>query len=384
MYNVAIIDITGKGGFRYNYELCSALAQDSMYINKVYNITPDVEVQEQGFSYIRMLQLLPKRYRSTTSRVKRIIQALQVVLNYLYISVGLRTKRISIAHFEWLPFLDFSSVDIIFLKWIKVLNPHIRIVFTMHNVFPHGMHETKKDVYIKRIRKLSNSIDSFMVHTYHTQKEFSNIYLIPIKKIGVAYHGIYKPEGITYIPTKKDGENTLRIFMYGLQDYYKGADILIEALSLLPEAYVNRTKTLIIGKTPLMMLNKYSKSLDRLNVVWKPGYYEQAALQKGLDNSDIVLLPYRAISQSAVLLEMIYLQKPVITSDLPSFVETLEGFDTNWFFKSENPLSLSNVIKDILDGNISLTKISEKIGRLKIKYSWSNSAKQTIELYNSL
>ncbi|MFK2235280.1 hypothetical protein ACIXMR_13945 [Bacteroides fragilis] len=56
---------------------------------------------------------------------------------------------------------------------------------------------------------------------------------------------------------------------------------------------------------------------------WTPYFLEETVLHTRIQQADIIVLPYRAISQSGVLLLSIYFEKLVICADLPSFVETL-------------------------------------------------------------
>lgn len=379
MKNICIIDITGRGGYRYNCELCNALQDIVDEKTSVYNATPDIVLSSPSFKYIKFFKIVPEKYRQSRGSLKRILMTLEVMLNYLYLAFALRKRGVKIAHFEWLPFVEFIGIDYYFLRLLKLINPGLNLFYTVHNIFPHNLPETKKNDYIRRITKLNGILCKFMVHTHHSRTELSKIYDINLDRIGVAYHGIYKPEISVTKEEKKSGE--VRFFMYGIQDYYKGADILMEALKQLPEEYISKSKTYIIGKTPAEMLDNYKESLKTLNVTWVPGYYELDELKKGLQECDYVILPYRAISQSAVLLEMIYLTQPVIVSNLPSFVETLEGYPQNLFFNTNDSQDLSSVLKRVIDLKIDVNNAENALMILKQKYSWNTSAKQNLKIY---
>ena len=68
-------------------------------------------------------------------------------------------------------------------------------------------------------------------------------------------------------------------------------------------------------------------------------YYYSAA--------DIVILPYRKIYQSGVLMMSLSYKKPVVVSDLPSFKEIIDDNRTGYVFESENSLDLSRVINNL-------------------------------------
>lgn len=62
------------------------------------------------------------------------------------------------------------------------------------------------------------------------------------------------------------------------------------------------------------------------NFQWMPYFVAEQKLDYEINESDVIILPYRSISQSGVLLLSLYFKKPIITSDLPSFKETLKGY----------------------------------------------------------
>ena len=86
------------------------------------------------------------------------------------------------------------------------------------------------------------------------------------------------------------------------------------------------------------------------------------------------MLPYRAISQSGVLLLSINFGKLIICSDLPSFMETMRGEDGNeldgcLFFKNEDSVSLRDLLVRYIDQTIDENAIRERVQHLK--KSWA-------------
>ena len=145
--------------------------------------------------------------------------------------------------------------------------------------------------------------------------------------------------------------------MYGYQNRYKGTDILLEALKLLPFDVLQQTETYILGKTENGLYEKYENDLDRLHIKWINKYVSDDLLYNTIGKADLILLPYRKISQSGVLLLAMSYLKPILTSDLPSFKETLEGYDSSMFFESENPFSLANKIGQYVEGSFDVSQI---------------------------
>ena len=121
--------------------------------------------------------------------------------------------------------------------------------------------------------------------------------------------------------------------------------------------------------------------LTSLGGEWVGGVGPNKDLYQAIGESDLILLPYRNISQSGVLLLALSYKKPILTSDLPSFRETLEGYPRDYFFKPDNPKSLAEMLKRYVDGDINEEYLKEKIIKLNFKYSWSESARNTLAAY---
>ena len=103
-------------------------------------------------------------------------------------------------------------------------------------------------------------------------------------------------------------------------------------------------------------------------------YYYSAA--------DIVILPYRKIYQSGVLMMSLSYKKPVVVSDLPSFKEIIDDNRTGYVFESENSLDLSRVINKALDNPKLLEEIKENGYNLIVSdYKWETIGKQTVDAY---
>ena len=100
-------------------------------------------------------------------------------------------------------------------------------------------------------------------------------------------------------------------------------------------------------------------------------------------------MPYRAISQSGVLLLSIFFEKLIICSDLPSFRETMQGkwgdsLDRDLFFRTEDVGDLRNLLVRYVDGEVSEMLLRERILHLKHLYSWERAARATWDLYRSM
>ena len=127
------------------------------------------------------------------------------------------------------------------------------------------------------------------------------------------------------------------------------------------------------------------KDVDSV-ITWKASFLSDEELYQETNAADLIVLPYRAISQSGVLLLSIYFGILIVCSDLPSFKETMQGeeddsLDNDLFFKNEDADSLRGLIVRYIDGKIDEETVRKRVNHLKSLYSWQSAAKATIKVY---
>jgi len=312
-------------------------------------------------------------------------KAVESFINYTILLFYVLLKQPIVLHFQWFPFLEFSTVEIPYIKLLRWLLPRTRIVHTIHNVFPHGTSQTaRREEYRKRMMRMDKSIDHYIVHTESTAKEVERLFNIDKNRITVVPHGIFRPNYKLEqnVCCAENGKKT--IIFYGINRRNKGADILIDAVRQLPDECKNKVKVLIAGKTSNEYLKELQAKVGDAEVEFRPIFIPDNDLYELINNADFIALPYREISQSGVLLLALYFRKPLLISDLPSFRETLKGFTSDMFFETGDNKSMCDLIMRMLNGKIDTQKQLKVIESLNEEYSWENSAKKTLDIYNKL
>lgn len=380
---IAILDITSRNAVQYNPALCKALSN----INnggEVTLVAPKLHGSANDFKFKKLLTIVPDKWAGGENRIKRVVRALEVVLNYLYVLFYVVKAHPDVLHIQWLPFVEFMGGENYYLRLIKKLVPNLKIFYTVHNIFPHKLTDEKKTAYVHRFVSLDKYIDGYLVHLVSSKMELSEEFDIPQSKIFVAYHGIYVAENYVS-PQSSNSDGVKRIIMYGFQNKYKGADIFIDALGLLPDEYKEKISAQIVGlATDKELYSTYHDKAESLKVKWKNEFVSDKTLYEAIGMSDLILLPYRKISQSGVLLLALSFMKPILTSDLPSFKETLEGYPDDYFFKSNDIQSLSSMLMRFVDGKVDVDLQMNIIEKLNKKYSWEETAKSTLIAYNKI
>lgn len=366
---IAVVDITNKVPL-YNAALIKAL-KETAGSNDI------VDLYSSGSG---LLSLVPHRIENSKNIAKRAFKAVETILNWLYILLILSSKKYDVVHFQWLPFMEISNIELLFLRILKWTG-NKQLILTIHNVYPHGKNgEAYKTKYALRFRRAAKCFEKFIVHTSHTKKQVIREFNILEEKIFVVHHGIFEHKVISYEIEKCDSKK-FSIIMYGNQDKYKGTDIFVDALSLLPKDLKPNIKAVILGRMDGEMYNYVTQKEKDFDIEIIPRFVSDDELYGNIAKSDLIVLPYRDISQSGVLLLALSFHKCILTSDLPSFKETLEGFQDDMFFEAGNAQSMSLLIEKHIRGNIDKRGQLKAIDSLNKKFSWESAGQLTYKTY---
>jgi glycosyltransferase involved in cell wall biosynthesis len=270
-------------------------------------------------------------------------------------------------------------MDILFISLLKSVHAKSKVFLTVHNLTPHNVTGAALDSFMDIFEKVMRHIDGFIVHTSSTKGEFCSLFDVNPEKVSVVRHGIFDKGELP--PRINTDSSVCNVLMYGTQSFYKGTDILVDSLTYLPENVRQQLSVKIVGMTDQIFYNEHSDKAKELGVEWRNALISDEELKELLSWSDVIVLPYRKISQSGVLLETIYYEKPLIISDMPSFVETLSGYEQAMIFKAGDSKELSQSLNNFVSGNLDMDLVFNVIKTKKAEYSWENSAKQTIFAY---
>ena len=379
---ILAIDISGKVE-KYDNALYKCVSQTLPPQNVFTFACPYYSITNAQNS-LYLCSLVPKQFRHSRNICKRLLKVVEAIINYIIVLRYIKKEHIDVLHLQWLPFMDVCAIEGLWLKAIRKMNPEIKIIMTMHNIYPHNSSAAQKLTYRKRIQSILSLIDFWIVHTQYAEKKLETEYGIERHKIQIIHHGIFIPE-TTIPPRKRRTDRKIRILLYGLQSAYKGTDILIESIQLLPHSYKKKLEVQIIGATESSFYNKYKNDAMQENIIWINQYVSESDLLQYIQDADVLIFPYRSITQSGALLLGLYFQKPLLVSNLPAFRETLgEEYPNSLIFESNDSQALANSIKRYIDNPLDITKIKSIIKKLIDNNSWQQAANKTIELYHSI
>ena len=274
----------------------------------------------------------PLFYRRV-DRLEGVPPALGAVLKGLAHMVGLARlvrfaaqSRCHLVHVQWavIPVLDTIAIWL-----IRRSRP---VIVTVHDTLPFNgsaMALPQRAGFFWPARAASEVI----VHTKVGADRLAEAGVKP-DKINIVPHGpLFLPQrapGAAPPPRAADGLKTFVLF--GQMKPYKGIDLLVEAVSLLPQAVRQRSRFVVAG-APMMDMKPIEQSLKdkelSASIELRYGRLSELEMIDLFEEADVFVLPYRAVDASGVF----YLLRPqgkwIIASRVgvfaEDFVEDVDG-----------------------------------------------------------
>lgn len=309
-----------------------------------------------------------------------IFKTLSYALSLVLILQKVVCNRPKVVHIQW---IKFWLIDFLFLIFLKILS--IKVVYTVHNVVPHNpsfLDKYKYKIYYK-------IVDILIVHSESTKNELSMNFKL-FNKIKVCGHG---PLDIIVNDSDLDIEKE-RIFkelnlkgktvfsVLGFQNFYKGIDLVIDLWEReLKLQNKDKYKLVIWGKNKGV---DFSAIANLPNVHIRDEYISDVEFKSILQLTNVLLMPYRKISQSGLLFTAINENIPVIVSNNGGLSEPFKfgeiGEVINNCSIDEMKFAMDKIIAKIENNFFS----NEEFQRVKNQFSWTKFSNETQDIYQSL
>jgi len=177
-------------------------------------------------------------------------------------------------------------------------------------------------------------------------------------------------------------QNKKYFLFFGFIRDYKGLDILLNALKLLPQDY-----HLIIAGEVYGNFNKYQEIIDRLqlqsSITLLNHYITDDEVPCIFSASDVCVLPYRSATQSGIIGVAYQYNLPVIATNVGGLQEMITPYNTGLMVEKIDPTELAKTIEQYFNKNLK-EKFSANINLFKSKYNWENLAQAILDLYKRI
>lgn len=229
-------------------------------------------------------------------------------------------RKPDVVHFQWtvVPCLDVLAICV-----IRLLCP---VVLTVHDPVPfNGERRSWLQTWgFDRAIRVANRV---IVHTRSGRRTLVERG-VPAARITVIAHGPLKlavplPER----PVRETNDDRWTLLLFGEIKAYKGTDVLIEALALLPEAVRRQARVIVAGR-PQLDLGPIRERIDALGLAGvveiRARRFSEEEMATLFAETDCFVFPYRAIDASGVYFLVKSLGRWMIATRVGAFEEDLQ------------------------------------------------------------
>lgn len=223
----------------------------------------------------------------------------------------------------------------LFLAIVNRLKIKAKLILEMHEIVDPLEESILPIRLYSRImgRLLMSRIDAFVVHSASVKSQVAEIYHLRDNRVFVIPHGLYDVYHQDYdqvVAKRELGiEEGFTILYFGLIRKYKGVPYLVGAFNKLPQDIARRSRLVIAGEDwgdetslgDVINLSPYKEQ-----ITYNPQFVPDDIIPKYFSAADVVVLPYLRTAGSGVANIAMAYGKPIITSDLETMRECLEGY----------------------------------------------------------
>lgn len=276
----------------------------------------------------------------------------------------------------WLPYL---ALPLGFVT--KCLKKHTKVISIIDNLYSHE----KNFLDLPLTQFFLSQNHGFIVMNEFVKKEL--ITLKPKANVLTLEHPLYnhfgeKPDKDAAKYFLKINPNKKTILFFGLIREYKGLDLLINAFGILSNEY-----QLIIAGESYEDFSKYQQMIDHLpnkeNIFIHNHFIPDEQVPYFFSAADVLVLPYRSITQSGIARLAFNYDLPLITTNVGGLKETNYHNRTGIVLKEISSNLIAGSIIYYFENHLQDLFIPE-IRKLKAELTWNNFANGITRLYETL
>ena len=378
---VAMID---PGAFSpyYNHELCDALVKEEVAVVLITSKNPNrpFDLRESYPCYHLFYKMCAREGVLTNTWLRKYLKGFEHIFNMNKLISFLTYFHPDVIHFQWIP---LPLIDYYFLPKMAKIAP---LVLTVHNTTPFHGHPSSS-LQILNLQKVMKCFDHLIVHTQYSKRVLTFQSNIPAERISIIPHGILRLDRGSSEYKVPAGDKKV-ILHFGLLRPYKGLDLLIKAFAELPEK-VKQEAMLIIAGRPLMDVRPLINLAEMLGISaqinWILRYLAESEVVSLFRRAEFVVLPYRNIDQSGVLMTAIAFGKPVIVTRIGGFPEIIKNGTHGFVVDPGDVDGLSQAMTELLVNSRIRNEMSKNVQLLgATELSWNAIAQRTKSLYQRL
>lgn len=314
--------------------------------------------------------------RALTGASRQTLKGLSHGIDMIRLDGLLDRLGAEILHCQWLPLpvLDHQAV-----RWLRRKRP---VILTIHDSNPYNGGGN----WLMRagLLELPRAVDAVIVHTASARERLlergaraSRLYQVP--------HGLLNQPAVAPAPRRRAEDAPIVLLQFGKIKYYKGVDVLLEALALLSPDQRAKFEVQIVGK-PYMDtagLEDFVASRGLAEIVrFLFEFVEDEELLRLMAMADAIVLPYREIDASGVAMTAIAQAKPILGTTIDGFRELFADGGGARLVAPGSAEALAQVLREWAEAPEQLERLAREMEqRRALIPSWGEIGRRTIDVY---
>ena len=374
------IETFGRGGLiHYSHNLSRALAERGHRITLV--TAAGYELEDRALPEgTRVVQAIGRTSGRLGSRLPApalaLLRKAEAVYDSLTVARLARRLRPDVIHLHCT-----NPVKLLYLHNLARLGRPL--VATAHVVTPHERIRFQEAIY-RRVHRLA---DLIIAHSNFDRNRLEREFDVPPERVAVIPHGEYGFFEPAQEPTdRQEARRTLGLgsddevaLFFGYIREYKGLDVLLDAWPAVAEA--RPAARLVVAGDPVQLGSERRQQLqrqaERVGAVHRFGYVPFEDVSRYFAAADVLVMPYRHISQSGVLYLALALGVPVVATRVGGLPEMLRDGDSALLVPPESPDELAAAVARALGDAELRSRLAAGGRRVAESHSWPAVAEQT-------
>lgn len=380
---VVVADLTSRTP-PYDRRLCEALTEQGCELELWAAGCHTDDFQGMEVARRRGLLDVVAHLPGLSARMTKYGKAVEYLINLCILAVYLRCTRPDVLHVQWLPLLEvFPQLELTLLRACRQWG--VSVVYTVHDILPLD----GENDYRHTFQRVYHHADRLICHTNTAQQRL-------IDEFGVSAASIYRiPHGPLLEGAADQDQEEARAaqslssdrpiaLLFGVLRPYKGIDTLIAAWERV-ERRVPEALLVIAGSGQEAYVEEVRHTVEQAegrSIQTRLRFLPEEELVGLIAASDILVYPYRRITQSGALLAGMNAGKAIVASRVGGLQETLEDRETGRLVPPEDAKILGEVLIELLQDRDECRRLG-RAARTVVdeRFSWRAIAEQTICCY---
>lgn len=383
---VCVVETAGTGGLvHYAYHLCRALQRSQIDTTLVTATPYELRDLKHEFKVEPRLRLWNARRSASSTlwrKIRRGWRGLLYIFAWLWLILYLRRTRPDVVLFGEIRF----GFERHFLAYLRRLG--LVLADVVHDVQVYDTRRSSEAIVQSsdQVRNVYNTIyhlfDVLFVHDRSNYDLFLSLYDVPAERVIEIPHATnelaleigssHTPESLRAWLGVRPGERV--VLFFGTLNKYKGVEDLIQAFPAIVQATSAR---LVIAGFPAKdvdpeMLQAMARRLNiDQSISWYLDYVPNEWISSLMALSDVMVLPYRAITQSGVLQIAYACGKPVVATRVGGLPDVIEDGRSGFLVPPQDPAALADAVIRVVQDPALAQAMGQRARELaETRYAW--------------